>query len=53
VPYMLVLGDKEQTAGTVSVRARAEGDLGAMPMAEFIHRLEREVREKSLHALAG
>jgi threonyl-tRNA synthetase len=48
VPMMLVVGEKEQTAGTVSVRDRAEGDLGAMPVAELIARLEREVREKRL-----
>lgn len=50
VPYMLVVGDKEQSAGTVAVRARAEGDLGAMPLGEFVNRLDREVREKRLQA---
>src|SRR5262249_2555481 len=48
VPYMLVVGEKEQTAGTVAVRQhgsdRARDDLGAMPVAELIARLEREVR---------
>jgi threonyl-tRNA synthetase len=48
IPYMLVIGDKEQTAGSVAVRARSEGDLGAIPVAEFMARLEREVREKRL-----
>ncbi len=38
IPYMLVIGDKEQSAGTVAVRARAEGDLGAMVVAEFVAR---------------
>ncbi len=46
VPYMLVIGDKEQTAGTVAVRSRSEGDLGAVPVAEFKARLQREVAEK-------
>ncbi|MGH6981368.1 MAG: threonine--tRNA ligase, partial [Stellaceae bacterium] len=50
IPYMLVIGDKEQSAGTVAVRARAEGDLGAMPLAEFGARLEREVRAKHLQS---
>ena len=31
---MLVVGEKEQTAGTVAVRDRVDGDLGAMPVAE-------------------
>ncbi len=50
VPYMLVIGDKEQTTGAVAVRARAEGDLGAMPVSEFSARLEREVRAKHLQS---
>ena len=35
VPYMLVVGDRDQQAGTVSVRERREGDLGAQPLADF------------------
>ncbi|MCI0740826.1 MAG: threonine--tRNA ligase [Gemmataceae bacterium] len=48
IPYMLVVGDKEQSAGTVAVRERTEGDQGAAPLLEFVARLEREVREKRL-----
>jgi len=36
VPYMLVVGDRDQQAGTVSVRERREGDLGASPLDEFV-----------------
>src|SRR5579863_5255081 len=36
VPYMLVVGDREAEAGSVSVRHRKHGDMGAKPMAEFI-----------------
>lgn len=46
IPYMLVIGDKEKTAETVAVRGRKDGDLGAVPVAEFVARLQREVREK-------
>ena len=35
VPYMLVVGDRDQQAGTVSVRDRRQGDLGPQPLAEF------------------
>ncbi len=35
-PYILVFGDKEQEASAVSVRTRAKGDQGSMPLAEFI-----------------
>lgn len=52
-PYMLVLGEKEQAAGAVAVRERLQGDLGAMPLAEFVLRLEREVRERKLSQGSG
>jgi threonyl-tRNA synthetase len=52
VPYMLVIGEKEQNAGTVAVRARVEGDQGAVPTAEFVVRLDREVRERRLPSSA-
>ena len=35
-PYMLVIGDREAEEGTVSVRARHEGDLGSRPVDEFL-----------------
>jgi threonyl-tRNA synthetase len=41
VPYMLVVGDRDQQAGTVSVRERREGDLGAKPLAEFLEVMKR------------
>jgi threonyl-tRNA synthetase len=49
-PYMLVVGDREQSAGTVAVRDRTEGDLGTMTPAELLHRLDREVKERMLQA---
>jgi threonyl-tRNA synthetase len=36
VPYMLIVGDKDMEAGTVSVRLRTDEDLGALPLADFI-----------------
>ncbi len=36
VPFMLVVGEKEQADGTVSVRKKGQGDLGSMPLADFI-----------------
>jgi len=44
VPYLLVVGDREKEAGAVSVRTRAGEDLGSMPLAAFIERLEAETR---------
>ncbi len=39
VPFMIVLGDRDLENGTVGVRSREEGDLGAMEMSEFLSRL--------------
>ena len=46
VPYTLVVGDKEMEEGTVNVRRRGEGDIGAMPQDEFISMLQEEIKEK-------
>jgi threonyl-tRNA synthetase len=43
VPYMLVVGDKEASSGTVSVRRRGQGDLGAEPVADFLRRITEEI----------
>jgi len=42
VPYMLVLGGREIENGTVSVRGRVAGDLGAMPLEAFIGKMDAE-----------
>ncbi len=49
VPYMLIAGDKEQETNTVSVRARKQGDKGAMSVDEFIALVQKEVAEKTLN----
>jgi threonyl-tRNA synthetase len=46
VPYMLVIGGKEAEAGTVSVRHRAKGDLGARPLEQFSADLRAEIDSK-------
>ena len=43
IPYMLIVGDREAEAGQVSVRQREEGDLGAMPVDNFIARVNNEL----------
>ncbi|MFC4528437.1 threonine--tRNA ligase [Dyella halodurans] len=42
VPYLLVVGDREKDSGAVSVRTRSGEDLGSMPLAAFVERLEAE-----------
>ncbi len=47
VPYMLVIGDSEVEAGAVAVRQRGEnGDLGAMPLANFIEMAVNDIETK-------
>lgn len=48
VPYMIVVGDKDIENGTVSVRSRKKGDMGAMPVDEFIKMICEEVETKAL-----
>ena len=46
IPYMLIIGDKEMADGTVSVRSRKNGDMGAVPADEFIDKLVLEIAKK-------
>ena len=47
IPYILVFGDKEEAAGSVSVRTRGKGDQGSMPLGEFIAKAKGLVESKS------
>ncbi len=42
VPYMIVVGDKEQAENKVGVRERSRGDLGSMTLDEFKNILDNE-----------
>ena len=44
LPYQLIVGEKEKAASKVAVRTRSGEDLGQMTLADFIERLQREVR---------
>ena len=46
IPYMLVVGDRDIEAGTVSPRHRADGDLGAMTLDAFTAVLKDVVDNK-------
>lgn len=48
IPYMLIVGEQEAAGGTVSVRRRGEGDLGAQPLEAFIQRALDEIRTKKV-----
>ena len=47
IPYMVIVGPREAEAGTVAPRRKGEGQLAAMPRAEFLERVQRETRERS------
>ncbi|MNR57118.1 Threonine--tRNA ligase [compost metagenome] len=46
LPYMFVVGENEMNAGSVSIRKRGEGDIGARPLQEVIASLVKEVAER-------
>ncbi len=45
-PYMLVVGERDKLAGTVSVRTRTGEDLGAMPFDDFLKKAQDEIKNK-------
>ncbi len=47
VPYMLVVGDREEEADAVAVRTRTGGNLGARPVDEFTKHIVEEVKSRS------
>jgi threonyl-tRNA synthetase len=47
IPYMVIIGEKEAEAGTVSVRGRHDGDLGTMPIADFISLIKDVIETKA------
>ena len=46
VPYLVVIGEQEVTASTLSVEHRTEGKIGALTLLDFLGRLQTEVAEK-------
>ncbi|MFH1564901.1 MAG: threonine--tRNA ligase [bacterium] len=48
IPYMVVVGEKEQTANKVRPRHRKEGDIGELEIEKFIEKLEEEIASKGL-----
>src|SRR5690606_1995021 len=48
IPYMLVIGENEAANGTVSVRRRGEGDLGAQSVSDFVARITGEIASKRI-----
>ena len=51
IPYMLIVGEKEEAEGTVSVRSRFLGDEGAKGLSDFIDAVCREIRTKEIRKI--
>jgi threonyl-tRNA synthetase len=49
IPYMLIIGGKEEKAKKVAVRLRTEKDLGQMSLEKFIERVKEKIDKKSLN----
>ena len=48
IPYMLVVGDREQENGQVAVRNRKHGDQGAKSLADFIAEIQALIDSKAV-----
>ncbi len=46
IPYLLIVGENEMNSQTVSVRRQGQGDMGAMPVEEFIKKINEEVNSQ-------
>jgi len=52
IPYMIVVGEKDMNAGTVSLRDRIDGERGAKPLAEVLEMFAKEVSEKTIRGVS-
>jgi len=48
IPYMLVVGEREEQKGTIAVRSRKEGDLGSFSLESFIDKIKEEIDRRAL-----
>ena len=47
VPYLIIIGDKEQEQGTIAVRTQKGQDLGSLSISAFAERLKQEIADRS------
>jgi len=47
IPYLLIVGEKEEQSGTISVRRQGEGDKGAMTPEEFVNYVKSEIKRET------
>ncbi len=46
IPYMIIVGEKEAASGAISIRSKAQGDMGIMKAEDFIQMIDKEIKEK-------
>ena len=51
IPYMLVVGQKEEEDGVVAVRSRFKGDEGQKALNAFIHEIKEEIAKKEIRKM--
>ena len=52
IPYMLIVGGRDVENGTVSIRDRIEGDLGALSLEDALIKLQKEVAERTIRQVS-
>jgi len=48
IPYLLIVGDRELKAKTVSIRQRKKGNVGVMKLDSFVVKIKQEIEEKTI-----
>lgn len=46
IPYILIAGEREEKKSAIAIRKRGAGDIGAMPIEEFVRQIKKETDEK-------
>ena len=46
IPYMLIVGEKEETENTISIREHKAGDKGAMKISDFVSMINEKIKEE-------
>jgi threonyl-tRNA synthetase len=49
IPYSLVVGEREEKSGSVAVRKKGKGNIGTIPLDEFIKKAKEEIENKSVY----
>ncbi len=46
IPYMVIVGEKEEAQRNLSIRSKAQGDIGKMTASDFVSMLKEEIKKK-------